>query len=114
MQHRIELVSASMAWAPTQVAIHLAVVPAAGPQAVGEGTVSSWGNYWDNRKDPLTATCRLEGTLRETGEETVITIAQPAPVTELRFDPRKAVTSVLFTPDESPPMPAFCEPLMAW
>lgn len=114
MQHRVELVSASIHWAHTEVAIDLAVVPGAGQQVAVEVTVSSWGNYWDNRKEPLTARCRLEGTLRETEVEAVISITQPAPVTELRFDPRKAVMSVLFLPDASPPMPAFCEPLMAW
>jgi hypothetical protein len=114
MRHRVELISASIHWAHTEVALELSVTALGGDQVAVEVTVSSWGNYWDNRQEPRTARCRLTGTLSEAAHECVITVTPPGPVAELRFDPRKPVTSLLFGPGDTPAMPAFCEPLMAW
>jgi hypothetical protein len=65
MRHRIELVSASIHWAHTEVAIELSVTATGSDRVDVEVTVSSWGNYWDNRREPRTARCRLTGTLCE-------------------------------------------------
>jgi hypothetical protein len=114
VRHRIELVSASIHWAHTEVVIELFVQATGGDGVEVEVTVASWGNYWDNRPEPHIARGRLTGRLDARADEHVITVDQPAPVSELRFDPRQPVVALLFGFAETPPMPAFCEPLMAW